>query len=84
MEAFPPGASLPRRGSTVGAVFRLQSALRLGPLFLFGLKWRAMRGPALSVGREEGGGMLPMASVMVGCLDALLTIRGEGMSGRLP
>ena len=43
-----------------------------------------MRGPSLSVGREEGGWMFPMASVMVGCLDALLTARGEGLSGRLP
>ena len=84
MEAFPPGASLPRRGSMVGAVFRLEAALRLGPRLLFVLKWRAMRGPVLIVGREEGGGMFPMASVMVGCLDALLTTRGEDLSGRLP
>ncbi len=27
--------------------------------------------------------MFPMASAMVGCLDALLTARGEGLSGTL-
>ncbi len=84
MEAFPPGASLPHRGSIVGVEFRLEVALRLGPRFLFVLKWRAMRGPFLSVGREGGGMMFPMASMMVGCLDALLTARGEGLSGMLP
>ena len=55
MEAFPPGASLPRRGFMIGAVFRLGAVLRLGPRFLFVLKWRAMRGPSLTVGREGGG-----------------------------
>ena len=43
-----------------------------------------MREPSLSVGGEVGGGILPMASVMVGCRDALLTARGEGPSRRLP
>ncbi len=28
--------------------------------------------------------MCPMASVMVGCHDAMLTVRGEGLSRRLP
>ena len=28
--------------------------------------------------------MFHMASVMVGCRDAMLTVRGEGLSGRLP
>jgi len=83
MEAFSPGASLPRRGSMVGADLRLEAALRLGPRVLFVLKWRTMRGPSLRVGREGGGGMFPMASAMVGCLDALLTARGEGLFGML-
>ncbi len=43
-----------------------------------------MREPSLSVGGEVGGGILPMASVMVGCRDALLTARGKGPFGRLP
>jgi hypothetical protein len=43
-----------------------------------------MRVPALSVGWEVGGGMFLMASVMVGCRDAMLIARGEGLSGRLP
>ena len=83
MEAFSPGASLPRRDSMVSADFRLEAAFRLGPRILFVLKWRTMRGPSLRVGREGGGGMFPMASAMVGCLDALLTARGEGLSWML-
>ncbi len=68
----------------VGVSFRLEAGLRLGPLFRFVLKWRKMREPSLSVGGEVGGGILPMASIMVGCRDALLTARGEGPSRRLP
>ncbi len=68
----------------VGAAFRLEAGLRLGPFFLFVLKWRTMRVPSLSVGWEVGGGMFPMASVMVDCRDAMLTARGEGLFGRLP
>ena len=83
MEAFSPGASLPRRGSMVGAECRLEAAFLLGPLLLFVLRWRTMRGPSLRVDREGGGGMFPMASAMVGCLDALLTARGVGLSGML-
>jgi hypothetical protein len=84
MDAFPPGASLPLRGLIIGAGFRLEAGLRLGPFFLLVLKWRTMRVPALFVSWEEGGGMFPMASVMVGCRDAPLTARGEGLPGRLP
>jgi hypothetical protein len=43
-----------------------------------------MRVPAMSVGWEVGCRMFPMASVMVGCRDALLIARGEGLAGRLP
>ena len=68
----------------VGAGFRLEGGLRLGQFFLFVLKWRTMRVPALSVGWEVGGGMFSMASDMVVCRDALLIARGEGMSRRLP
>ncbi len=68
----------------VGVSFRLEAVLRLGPFFLLVLKWRKMRGPSMSVGWEVKGGMFPMASVMVGWRDALLTARGEGPSGRLP
>ena len=54
----------------VGAGFRLEAGLRLGPFFLLVSKWRTMRVPAMSVSWEAGGGMFPMASVLVGCLDA--------------
>ena len=84
MNAFPPGALLPRRVSMVGVGFRLEAGLRLGPFFLFVLKWRTMRVPSLFVGWEVEGGMFPMASIMVGCRDAMLTARGEGLSRRLP
>ena len=39
--------------------------------------------PSLRVDLAGWGGMFPMASVMVSCLDALLTARGEGLSGML-
>ncbi len=68
----------------LGIKIRLEADLRLGPRVLFVVKWRAIRGPFLSVGWEEGGGMFLMASVMVGCLDALLTASWEGLSGMLP
>ena len=34
-------------------------------------------------GRAEGGGTFRKASVIVGCRDALLSVRGEGLSGRV-
>ena len=68
----------------IGAGFRLEAGLRLGPFSLLVLRWRTMRVHAMSVSWEVGGGMFPMASVMVGCRDAPLTARGEGLSGRLP
>ena len=68
----------------VGAGFRLEAGLRLGPFFLLVLKWRTTRVHVLFVSWEVGGGMFPMASVMVGCRDAPLTARGEGMSRKLP
>ena len=40
--------------------------------------------PSLSVDWAVGGGMLPKASVMVGCRDATLIAWGEGLSGRVP
>ena len=43
-----------------------------------------MRVTSLSIGWEVEGGMFPMASVMVGCRDAMLTARGEDLSGSLP
>jgi hypothetical protein len=82
MEALPPGASLPRRGSMVVAGFLLEVAFLLGPRVLFVLKWRTMRVPSVRVGREVEG-MFLMASSMVGCLEAVLTARGEGLSGML-
>ena len=38
--------------------------------------------PLLSSGRAIGSGMVLMASFMVGCLDAVLTAKGEGRDGR--
>ena len=81
-DAFPPGASLPRRGSMVVVGFRLEAGSRLEPFSLFVLKCRTIRVPPASVGWEVGGGMFPKASVMVGCRDVVFTSRGEGLSGR--
>ncbi len=41
-----------------------------------------MRGPSLD-GWAGGGGTFRRASIMVGCRDALLSVRGEGLSGRV-
>ena len=82
MDAFPPGASLPRRGAMVGVGFRLEAGLRVFPFFFLGLKWRAIRLLALSSGRALGEGMLFQASVMVGCRVAMLIAWAEGPSGR--
>ncbi len=38
--------------------------------------------PTLASGWAVGSGMLLMASFMVGCLDAVLTAKGEGRDGR--
>ena len=67
----------------VGVGFRLEARLRVGPFFRFVLKWRTMRVPALSVGWEVQVETFPMASVIVGCRDALVTARGKGPSRRL-
>jgi hypothetical protein len=67
----------------IGVVFRLEAGLRLGPVFLLGLKWRTIRVPSLSVDWAVGGRMLPKASVMMGCRDAMLIAWGEGLSGRV-
>ena len=67
----------------IGVGFRLEAGLRSSPFFLLGLKWRTIRVPSLSVDWAVRGGMLPKASVMVGCRDAMLTAWGEGFSGRL-
>ena len=40
--------------------------------------------PSLSVDWAVGGGMLPKASVTVGCRDDMLIAWGEGLSGRVP
>ncbi len=68
----------------IGMGFRLEAGLRLGLFFLLGLKWRAIRVPSLSVDWAVCGGMLPNASVMVGCRDATLIAWGKGLSGRVP
>ncbi len=67
----------------VGAGFRLEAGLRLVYFFLFDLKCRTMRVPNLFVGWEVGCGMFPMAFVMVGFRDAMITARGDILSGRL-
>ena len=82
MDAFPPGASLSRRGAMVDVGFRLEAGLRVFQFFFLGLKWRAMRLFALSSGGALGGGMLVQASCRVGCLVAMLMAWGEGPSGR--
>ncbi len=68
----------------VGAGLLLEAGSRLGPFFLLGLKWRTIRVSSVCVGWEVVGGMWLKASVMVGCRDAMLTARGEGLSGRVP
>ena len=83
MDALPPGASLPLRGSVIGACFRLEGWVCLDPFFLLFLKCRAIRVPSLVVGWVGGGGTFRRASVIVGCRDALLSARGEGLSGRV-
>ena len=52
------------------------------PFFSSLLKCRAMRGPSL-VDWAGGGGTFRRASIIVGCRDALLSARGEGLSGRV-
>ena len=52
------------------------------PFFLLFLKCRVMRGPSL-VDWAGGGGAFRRASIIVGCRDALLSVRGEGLSGRV-
>ena len=52
------------------------------PFFPLFLKCRAMRGPSL-VDWAGGGGTFRRASIIVGCRDALLSVRGEGLSGRV-
>ena len=42
-----------------------------------------MRGPSPRIDCDGGVGMFLIASTIVGCLDALLTARGEGLSGKL-
>ena len=64
--------------------FRLEAGLRLDPFFLLGFKWRTIRLPSMSVDWAVGGTMLPRASVMVGCRDAMLIAWGGGLSGRVP
>ncbi len=83
MDAFSPGASLSMRGSMVGACFRLEDWVWLDPFFLLFLKCRAIRVPALVVGGAGGGATFRSASSIVGCRDALLSARGEGLSGRV-
>ena len=46
------------------------------------LKCRAIRVSALVVGWAGVGGTFRSASSIVGCRDALLSARGEGLSGR--
>ena len=83
MDAFSPGASLPLRGSVVGACFRLEDWVCLDPFFRLFLKCRAIRVPALVVDWAGVGGTFRSASSIVGCRDALLSARGEGLSGRV-
>jgi len=54
MDALPPEASLPRRGSMVGVGFRLDAGSRLDIFFLLVLKWRTTRVPPAYVGWEVG------------------------------
>ncbi len=42
-----------------------------------------MRGPSPRIDCDGGVGMFLIASAIVGCLDALLTARGVGLSGML-
>jgi hypothetical protein len=62
--------------------FLLEAGSRIEPFFLLVLKCRTIRVPPASVGWEVGGGIFPKASVMVGCRDVVLTLRGKGLSGR--
>ena len=62
--------------------FRLEAELRLFPCFFLGLKWRAIRLFSRSAIWAVGEGMLFQASLMVGCLEAMLIAWGEGPSGR--
>ncbi len=80
MEALPPGASMPLRGSVIGAYFRLEGWVWLDPDFFLFLKCRAIRVPSLVVVWVGGGGALRRASIIVGYRDALLSARGKGLS----
>ncbi len=83
MDALPPRASLPLRGSVIDACFRFEGWVCLDPVFLLFLKCRAIRVPSLVVGWVGGGGTFRKASIIVGCRDALLSARGECLSGRV-
>jgi hypothetical protein len=82
MDALLPGASLPLRGSVTGVCFRLEDWVCFEHFFRLFLKCRAIRVPALFVGWVGEGGALRKASPIVGCRDALLSARGEGLSCR--
>jgi hypothetical protein len=83
MDALPPGASLPLRGFVTRACFRLEDWVCFDPFFRLFLKCRAIRVPSLVVGWVGVGGTFRRASSIVGCRDALLSARGEGLSGRV-
>lgn len=83
MDALLPGASLPLRGSVTVVCFRWEDWVCFEHFFRLFLKCRAIRVPALFAGWVREGEAFRKASSMVGCRDALLSARGEGLSGRV-
>ena len=65
MDALPPGASLPLRGSVTGACFRLEDWVCFDPFFRLFLKCRAIRVPSLVVGWVGVGRTFRRASSIV-------------------
>jgi hypothetical protein len=85
MDALPPGASLPRIGAIVYGAFLLLARPSLEAFSLPRVVKFSMRhGAPPRVGMIGGGGGVCLnASTMVGCREALSTIRGHGSAGRV-
>ena len=85
MVALPFEASLLRRGSIFEAAFRLEAGPCLvAPVLFLVVNVGTRRVTSRLIGCEGGGGgMRPSFLSMESCWEALLTVKGEGLSGRL-
>jgi hypothetical protein len=85
MAALFSGASLPLKGSTFMAAFRLGAVLFLAaPVLPFAGKLRTMRGPRVRFACERERAMCSRALSMESYFEALSRSRGEVLSRREP